>query len=100
MPRLRQMAEQVHTYCKHLGVVPEDSEPGLQEGSKLYGRAFRLYMVLGDHSGHHTHPCAGCLGFLGMTKKEAFLSLCAMREVLSLWKNQPSPFKTENQHNI
>ena len=50
----------------------------LQTGSKLYGRAFRLYLRDPATGGLHTVPGMHCTGFLGMTKAETVRSLDAL----------------------
>lgn len=62
----------LHSACKRLGIIREGEETCLQEGSKINGRAFRLYLSKDGRGSHHTHPCCiGNAGYLGMTKREA-----------------------------
>lgn len=68
-----------------LGIAPDDGwRIGLDHGSKLYGRAFRLYVTgaprpfpggidYPNGTGHHNPPAGS--DFLGMTKREAFDTL-------------------------
>jgi hypothetical protein len=47
----------------------------LEEGSKTYGRAFRLYLRDPETGGLGTVPGMSSSGFLGMTKGEAVRSI-------------------------
>ena len=56
-------------------------------GSKLNGRAYRLYFTEGDSGAHHRHPaCPDSEGYLGMTKAEAWEALNHIGNVLYLAK--------------
>ena len=82
--------------CHEFGAVPDGFRVGLDEGSKTYGRAFRVYLVgkpvvheLADGtsaitwpngSGHSRPPFGG--DYLGMTKAEAFDALVNRNSVL------------------
>ena len=51
----------------------------VNEGSKMYGVAFRLF-IINEHTGAHmTHPFGD---YLGDTKPEAFASLCRINQVI------------------
>jgi hypothetical protein len=83
-------------YCRALEAAgmnpPEGFHVGLDEGSKLYGRAFRLY-VTGDrvdnptdgnhypNGSGHARPPAGP-DYLGMTKREAYDTLATIAHTL------------------
>jgi hypothetical protein len=47
----------------------------LDEGSKTYGRAWRIHHVPDGQSGHHTIPGHTAGGYLGMTAREAYEAL-------------------------
>lgn len=47
----------------------------LDEGSKTYGRAWRLHHVPAGQSGHHNVPGHTGSGYLGMTAREAYEAL-------------------------
>ena len=72
-------------------MIPAGYHIGLDHGSTLYGRAFRVYLT-GDRvpvdgvntfpngSGHHNPPAGD--DFLGMTKREAYNALADRSRVL------------------
>ena len=75
---LRNAVERYANICTRLGLVPEGSHIGLDEGSQLYGRACRLY-VTGNRADDGTYPNGSGhsrppLGddYLGMTKRDAY----------------------------
>lgn len=58
-----------------LGIQLREGEHiGLDHGSKMYGRAFRLFATGYEGSTGHGRPPVGD-DFLGMTKREAFETL-------------------------
>lgn len=66
-----------------LGIDPELSY-GLEEGSKTYGRTFKLYGMKEGSSGHYSAGVIGSgWGSIGWTKKEAFQTLVTIKESLS-----------------
>jgi hypothetical protein len=54
----------------------------LDHGSVTYGRAFRVYVLSPDHGGHGVHPLVGCDGWIGNNRREAYLTLSGMIDVL------------------
>lgn len=56
---------------------------GLEEGSKTYGRTFKLYGLKEGSTGHYSVSLTGGgFGSIGWTKNEAFGILVAMKESL------------------
>ncbi len=64
--------------------IDSDLAYGLEEGSKTYGRAFKLYGIKdGGHGAHYSVSLTGGgFGSIGWTKNEAFGILVAMKESL------------------
>lgn len=60
--------------------VKYDGQFVLEEGSKTYGRAYRLYRVPEGQSGHYNPPVGG--DYLGMTAREAYENLTTRTSVL------------------
>jgi hypothetical protein len=79
MSDLRRALE-AHIECLARCGITYNGRLGLDEGSKLYGRAFRLYrtgyMIDGRPTTGHGRPPVGD-DFLGMTKREAYETLTA-----------------------
>jgi hypothetical protein len=56
-------------------MVPDGARFVLDEGSKYYGRAYRVAMVPAGTTGHHEAPGIRAAGYIGMTKREAYDAL-------------------------
>ena len=65
-----------------LGMRDDTVTYGIEHGSKLYGRAFRLYVTGGEHGSGHGQPPVGS-DYLGMTKREAFDTLATINRTMS-----------------
>ena len=63
-----------------LGLIGSDEELRIDLGSKLYGRAFRLWVKVPDSTGHMTPPFGR---YLGMTKPETMDALNNISETLN-----------------
>ena len=63
--------------------MPDGVESVLENGSRYYGRAFRLYSTPSGKYQCNRHPAFdGSSGYLGMTKPEAEQSLSCIAEAL------------------
>ena len=72
MQQLKLKVEMLNAVSKRLGIIKDDEESHIDEGSKVNGRAFRLWLLEEGSTAHHSHPCCpSSMGYLGMTKKEA-----------------------------
>jgi hypothetical protein len=87
---LKIQVKAVETLARELGLITDAEERLiLSEGSKTYGRAFRLHVTNVQHhdgtrsSAHHTFHPAGSGGYLGMTKADAHRTLYTMAQALS-----------------
>jgi hypothetical protein len=67
-------ARAAHESALHrFGMIDAGDRIDLDIGSKLYGRAFRLWLIKANQgSGQRESPVIGTGGFLGMTAREAF----------------------------
>lgn len=77
--------EHVVRLATESGVVRPGMKLVLMEGSKTYGRAYRLYeqpINPEDGTGMHGTLLLGPGSYLGMTKSEAYLTLSTIRDVL------------------
>ena len=63
-----------------LGLIGSDEELRIDLGSKLYGRAFRLWVKEPHSTGHMTPPFGR---YLGMTKPETMDALNNISETLN-----------------
>jgi len=66
--------------ANNLGLIGSDEELRVDLGSKLYGRAFRLWVKEPYSTGHMTPPFGR---YLGMTKPETMDALNNISETLS-----------------
>ena len=74
--QLEQLVRMITEELKWAGMLPDSTKVILEQGSKTYGRAYRLYTVNYDkQSGYSDSPLYLGDGFLGVTKREAWLSL-------------------------
>ena len=82
--RLENITVYIQALALTLGLIEEGDELQLDIGSKHYGNAFRLWLVkpVGFEKGSRwqTPPFGE---YLGMTKKEADLSLCGIKDSLN-----------------
>ena len=62
-----------------LGIIETTDKLHLEIGSKNFGISFKLWVITKE--GKHNQLYLG--RYLGMTKKEADLSLCAIRDTLT-----------------
>jgi hypothetical protein len=66
--------------CERHGLVTDGDRIGMDHGSVMYGRAFRVYTIPAGSTAHHNPPAGN--DFLGMTKAEAFHSLAERSSAL------------------
>ena len=80
----------IQNVASRLGVIGLLDETHMDMGSKINGRAFRLFLTKqGKRGTHHTHPCAPRnIGYLGMTKSEANDSLGFILDTLFAFDNK------------
>jgi hypothetical protein len=89
--RIQELRDQVEMLGEFLATNPEVAnhwgmrgEEGnrlvLSEGSKTYGRAFRLHYTAGESGAHRSiNASVVSPSFLGTTKQEAMVQLMALR---------------------
>jgi hypothetical protein len=76
--------------CQLAGICPPAGHRwGLDKGSKLYGRAYRVFWVNLSTGGHHSP--GSMFDFLGMTKAEAYEALGQRLTVLWAVANNQAP---------
>ena len=81
--QLEQLVEMIAQEFRWANLLPDETKVVLDKGSKTYGRAFRLYTTgYGSSSGYSDKPLHLGDGYLGMTKREAYLSLRAILRTL------------------
>jgi hypothetical protein len=79
---LRRQLAIIDSIRKGLGIDPELTY-GLEEGSKTYGRTFKLYGLREGSTGHYSISIMqNGFGSIGWTKKEAFGILVAIKYAL------------------
>lgn len=77
--QLEQLVKMISDELRWAGLLPESTKVILEQGSKTYGRAYRIYTVNYDKGGGYSDsPLHLGDGFLGATKREAWLSLRAI----------------------
>jgi len=78
--RLEALAKMIHEEMRWAGLITSTTERVVLEmGSKTYGRAYRLYTTdVEQGGGYSDKPLHLGDGFLGLTKREAWLSLIAI----------------------
>lgn len=80
---LRRQLVIIDSVRRALGIDP-DMAYGLEEGSKTYGRTFKLYGTKDAGGGHYSVSITGGFaGSIGWTKSEAHGVLVAIKESLS-----------------
>jgi hypothetical protein len=81
--QLDQMVKMISEEFRWAGLLPDETKVILDKGSKTYGRAYRLYTTgYGQNSGYSDKPLYLGDGYLGLTKREAYLSLRAILRTL------------------
>ena len=81
--QLEQLVEMIAQEFRWANLLPDETKVVVEHGSKTYGRAFRLYTTgYGSSSGYSDKPLHLGDGYLGMTKREAYLSLRAILRTL------------------
>ena len=74
--QLEQLVRMISEEMRWAGLLPEGTKVILEQGSKTYGRAYRIYTVNYDkHGGYSDSPLHLGDGFLGATKREAWIAL-------------------------
>jgi hypothetical protein len=81
--QLDQLVKMISDEFRWADLLPNETKVVLDKGSKTYGRAFRLYTTgYEGSSGYSDKPLHLGDGYLGMTKREAYLSLRAILRTL------------------
>ena len=82
--RLDQLVKMIAEEFRWAGLLPDETKVILEKGSKTYGRAYRLYTTGYESKGGEwsDKPLHLGDGFLGLTKREAWLSLRAILRTL------------------
>jgi hypothetical protein len=82
--QLDQLVKMIAEEFRWAGLMPDETKVILDKGSKTYGRAYRLYTTgyEGKGGGWSDKPLHLGDGFLGATKREAWLSLRAILRTL------------------
>lgn len=70
-------------YCRDAGLMRPGWGTVLQEGSRVNGRAWRLFVTHIPDSALHGHPIFGGLGYLGDTRAEAYRALMVAVDTLA-----------------
>lgn len=60
--------------CERAG-FPNTDRYAMSTGSKTYGHAFRVYSVKPESGAHMSIPMVESMGYIGMTKREAYETL-------------------------
>jgi hypothetical protein len=81
--QLDQLVKMISEEFRWAGLLPDETKVILDKGSKQFGRAYRLYTAgYGLNSGYSDKPLHLGDGYLGLTKREAYLSLRAILRTL------------------
>jgi hypothetical protein len=81
--QLDQMVKMISEEFRWANLLPDETKIVLDKGSKTYGRAYRLYSTgYAGNSGYSDKPLYLGDGYLGLTKREAYLSLRAILRTL------------------
>jgi len=81
--QLEQLVKMISEEFKWANLLPNETKVILDKGSKTYGRAYRIYTTgYGANSGYSDKPLHLGDGYLGITKREAWLSLRAILRTL------------------
>jgi hypothetical protein len=79
--RLHNIVEVIQGHCHKLNLIDADETLELTIGSQYFGNSFKIYAFNASKDASRCrHLYFG--GYLGMTKKEADLSLCGIRDAL------------------
>lgn len=70
MATVTRCAAEYERLCRDLGLLADDERVIVNEGSKTYGRAFRVNLMRAGSSAHFSPPAG--MDFLGWTKREAW----------------------------
>jgi hypothetical protein len=80
--RLKKLVTMIGEELRWLELMNDTDRMVLDEGSKTYGRAYRIYRCRKDSGAYSDSPLHLGDGYLGMTKREAYLSLVAILRTL------------------
>ena len=81
--QLEQLAKMISEELKWANLLPNETKVVLDKGGKTYGRAYRIYTTgYEGNSGYSDKPLHLGDGYLGITKREAYLSLRAILRTL------------------
>jgi hypothetical protein len=81
--QLEQIVEMISQEFRWAGLLPDETKIVFQKGSKNMGHAYRIYSTgYANNSGWSDKPLYLGDGFLGQTKREAWLSLRAILRTL------------------
>ena len=81
--QLEQLAKMISEELKWANLLPNETKVVLDKGSKTYGRAYRICTTgYEGNSGYSDKPLHLGDGYLGITKREAYLSLRAILRTL------------------
>ena len=81
--QLDQMVKMISEEFRWADLLPDETKIVLDKGSKQFGRAYRLYSTgYAGNSGYSDKPLYLGDGYLGLTKREAYLSLRAILRTL------------------
>jgi len=81
--QLEQLVKMISEELRWANLLPNETKVILDKGSKTYGRAYRIYTTgYGPNSGYSDKPLHLGDGYLGITKREAWLSLRAILRTL------------------
>ena len=84
---LKATTEIIQNKLTVLGIIRDTDKLSLEIGSKHFGQSFKLWVITESKSWNQLYFGS----YLGMTKKEADLSLCAIRDTLTeVIRNQQS----------
>lgn len=87
LDRLRSLVKMIEQELKWAGAIGWGDRMHLDEGSKTYGRAFRLNRIREGETGHTDSPLYLGMGYLGSTRREAWLSLIGLLRGLECARN-------------
>ena len=81
--QLDQLIKMIADEFRWANLLPDETKVVLDKGSKTNGRAYRLYTAgYASNSGWSDKPLHLGDGYLGLTKREAYLSLRAILRTL------------------
>lgn len=74
--QLKQLVNMISEEMRWAGMLPQGTWVILEQGSKTYGRAYRIYTMNPNNGGGYSDsPLYLGDGFLGATKREAWIAL-------------------------